>query len=439
MPAEHWRVLLSVIIARSEPLPGNYRNLRLLLRLHLPLHLHLLPRLRFPLRLRLPLHLHLLPRLRLPLRPHLPLRLHPYLCLNLHTLDEEWRPSLERHALVAILLVLILIWRLIQIRDLALPAWVDSVHHALLVRILLERGQIPDSWGPYLPQVPFYYHFGFHLTAAVFAKLTSVDTGRAVLMMGQIWQAVLALSIYILGVSLWHSPKKALIAMILVGFVSQMPAYYVTWGRYTLLAGLAIMVLAMAAALAGRTMPVAILVAATAITHYYAFFLLILFLVILAMMSVQKRRSIITGGLIGIGLVSPWLWRVFKLGGGIIQVQAGGSTVGYDPAYLWYLLGPIRNYALLVLALAGAVMTILCVRRRQSPNRMSELSLVVWTSVLVGLMGPWRIMPFRPDHAAIVLFLPAVLLAAEGLYLLKRPAAILCVVVVFALQPHRQQ
>src|SRR5688572_28604170 len=55
-----------------------------------------------------------------------------------------------RHRWAWVLFVLILAWRLFQVRTLALPAWVDSVHHTLLLRILLEQGQIPDTWAPYL-------------------------------------------------------------------------------------------------------------------------------------------------------------------------------------------------------------------------------------------------------------------------------------------------
>ncbi len=53
-------------------------------------------------------------------------------------------------------------WRLYQVHDLVLPVWVDSVHHTLLVRKIIEYGGLPPDWLPYLP-VPMYYHFGFHV------------------------------------------------------------------------------------------------------------------------------------------------------------------------------------------------------------------------------------------------------------------------------------
>ena len=46
----------------------------------------------------------------------------------------------------------------------------------------------------------------------------------------------------------WTAAFAALAAL-LVGFVFQMPAYYLTWGRFTLLTGLVVLGPAMAAAL----------------------------------------------------------------------------------------------------------------------------------------------------------------------------------------------
>jgi len=339
----------------------------------------------------------------------------------------------QRHLWAAVLFGLILVWRFVQISNLALPAWVDSVSHALLVRILLEQGKIPDTWGPYLPQVPFYYHFGFHLTAAAFAGLTGINVGQAVLLAGQVWQAVLALGIYALGCVLWRERKKALTAMILVGFVSRMPAYYTTWGRYTLLAGLALLTMAMAAALARRMMILAMLVAAIAVTHYYAFFLLVLFLAILMTMKAEKRGNILLGGLSGALVVSPWLWRVFAYNRRFVRLRVGVRSINYQPGYLWYLLGPYHNYVLLALALGGMVIVMSHLLRGYDPEHSGRFSFLVWTLAVVGLMGPWSVGTFSPHDAAMVLFLPVVLLAAEGLWQLRWSVAIWGIVLVLVL------
>ncbi len=86
-------------------------------------------------------------------------------------------------------------WRLYQARDLVLPAWVNSVHHVLIVRAILDRGGLPGSLAPYLP-VPFYYHFGFHVLAAVFSVFSRLPPDQAVLVFGQVLEAAMSLAAY---------------------------------------------------------------------------------------------------------------------------------------------------------------------------------------------------------------------------------------------------
>ena len=89
-----------------------------------------------------------------------------------------------------------------------MPAWVDGVNHTLLVRILLAEHRVPDTWGPWLDQVPMYYHFGFHVTAAVLAAITGLGAGQAVLAAGLLWNGALVGIVYLLGRVLWHSPRR---------------------------------------------------------------------------------------------------------------------------------------------------------------------------------------------------------------------------------------
>lgn len=146
------------------------------------------------------------------------------------------RPDWQWEIIPLVIFVLILGWRFYQARTLIFPAWVNSVHHSYIVRLIVETGGVPASLEPNI-QAPFYYHFGFHLNTAVFAFWSQLRPETAVLILGQVINAGVCLAIYRLGISLWGDWRRASIAMVLVGFVFQMPAYYLTWGRYTLLAG----------------------------------------------------------------------------------------------------------------------------------------------------------------------------------------------------------
>jgi hypothetical protein len=200
----------------------------------------------------------------------------------------------------------------------------------------------------------------------------------------------------------------------------------------------------MAAALSGRRVILALLVAATAITHHYALFLLALFLALLLLTAVEtparhpqrgasERRQILVGGLGGVLLASPWLWRVLTRGQRLVRLETGEGSLDYQADYLWYLMGPRRNYLLLALALMGVLVVLSRLRRDPALGRAGRFALLGWSFTLVGLMGPYHVGPFRPDHAAIVLFLPAVLLATETLWRLQWPVAIGGLVLVLAL------
>ena len=330
----------------------------------------------------------------------------------------------------------VLAWRFYQVKDLVLPAWVDSLHHVLIVQVIIQNGGVPATLEPILP-VPFYYHFGFHVLAAAFTFWSGLPAQQAVLVMGQVLNAGVALSIYRLGISLWRDWRRAGAAALLAGFVSQMPAYYVTWGRYTLLTGLLLLPLAMAVSIdlvhqrgprRAQMIQLGLLTGGVLLAHYFAALLLALFLVFLGAQAlwgdVRDGRGLrgarwpallaaVGGGAI---LASPWIIRVWHFSKESVKVQAISPAQPVDAiyfpdylSYLWRMAGPNRNYLLLALALLGLITV---------TWRSRDRALAGW-AVALGLISlPWGIHlnPFRPDHAVIVLFLPVTLLATDFLF-----------------------
>lgn len=366
-----------------------------------------------------------------------------------------------KNAILLAGLTAILAWRFYQVRELVLPAWVDSLHHVLITRVMLETGGVPATLDPYLA-VPFYYHFAFHAISAAFSFWSGLPPEQAVLVIGQVLNAAVALSVYRLGLSLWNDWRRAGLAALLVGFVSHMPAYYATWGRYTLLAGLVLLPLGMAAGIdllekggsgtsAHRLRRIAWLALFTAgliLAHYLAALLLALFLLFLSVGAgihdLRQRRKWIESGFsdhpgdesgsshhpgdqsgflllfiasaAGALLALPWMLRVWQFSNNYVSVEAVLPADSLDTlyfpgylSYLWRMAGPNRNYLLLALAFFGLIAAGISGRRR---------SFVGWTVALVLLCVPWGInlSPFRPDHGVIVLFLPAALLAADFLF-----------------------
>jgi hypothetical protein len=131
--------------------------------------------------------------------------------------------------------------RLMMVRDLAAPAWVDSVHHALITRIILEEGALPSSYLPYLQLGSTVYHAGFHSTLALFIELSGLDLPEGMLLYGQVLNAACVFAVYLLTTLLTGDRRAGLGAALICGLFTPMPAYYVSWGRYTQLAGLLIL------------------------------------------------------------------------------------------------------------------------------------------------------------------------------------------------------
>lgn len=131
--------------------------------------------------------------------------------------------------------------RLAMVRDLALPAWVDPVHHATLARLIVEQGAFPASYSPYIDGPTASYHPGFHSLVAVFHWLSYIEIPQAMLLLGQVLNALSVLAVYLFTTQLTNNRLAGILAAIIAGVFTPMPAYYTSWGRYTELAGLLIL------------------------------------------------------------------------------------------------------------------------------------------------------------------------------------------------------
>lgn len=146
-------------------------------------------------------------------------------------------PSPESLAAIAILglAVCLRVW---QARQLVAPAWVDGLHHALVTRLIADAGAVPAGYRPYLAVDGFYYHFGFHALAAAVGWLADAPAPWAVLWTGQALSAAAALTTYAAARRLVRRPAAALAALAVPASLYWFPAYFVSWARYTQLAGL---------------------------------------------------------------------------------------------------------------------------------------------------------------------------------------------------------
>ncbi|NJN65850.1 MAG: hypothetical protein HC884_03600 [Chloroflexaceae bacterium] len=311
------------------------------------------------------------------------------------TIGKTWLPLL-------LVFLLSLGVRLVQIRDLVLPAWVDSVHHALIIRVAAEQGQAPYSLRPYLPVDHLSYHWGYHVFTAAVMHLSGLELPRVMLWEGQVLNALHVLTCASLATCLWRRPLAGVVAGIVVGLVSIMPSYYVSWGRYTLLTGLLVLPplaiswhLWLRTASRGWLLATALLLAGLSIIHALV---LVLAGCLLAVMggtwaldtswALVRSRLWQATWLVGGALVlaAPWLW-VLSLKILLPAVEnphalvSGGDYVQLHAGLLWE---PQKNLLLISLALVALLWG-------TWHRAKAAVGLAGWVSGMVVLANPWMV------------------------------------------------
>jgi len=347
-------------------------------------------------------------------------------------------------ALLAVLAATTLV-RFIQVRGLALPLWVDSVHHDLIVRLILHQGGIPSSFQPFMPVDHFtLYHCGFHVDAALFAWLTGRSVEDVLLTLGQLLSGAASLAAYLLAVRLTGRRLAGVVAALVVGLIASLPAYYVSWGRYTHLAGLVILPTALTLlsdAIENRDYPrrrvllatvalAGLLLVHVRVTIFYVTFALPALLVWTVLVRNAGRwraavRPWLIAGLMGLGAVvaaAPWLglFVPFLLPLGTLPSRLQSVDPGYN-AFPWGYIN--TGYNREVLALAGLAALWGLWRRQRGIFLVvswSALTLLIANPELWGWPSLWAL-----NNSAVVIsfFLPAAVLigflVADGAGLLR--------------------
>ena len=139
-----------------------------------------------------------------------------------------------------------LVVRLAMARDLSAPPWVDSVHHAMITRLIVELGRFPPTYAPFLNIETANYHPGFHSQLAVFHWLSGMDIATAMLLFGQVLNALTVFAVYLFTTTFTEDRVAGVVAALIAGLFTPMPAYFTSWGRYTELASLVMLPAAMA-------------------------------------------------------------------------------------------------------------------------------------------------------------------------------------------------
>jgi hypothetical protein len=321
----------------------------------------------------------------------------------------KWSTSTSTLPILTLLFVTgsLLFLRLFLIRSLDVPLWGDSVHHTMISQLLVQNEGLFDSWEPLADLESLTYHFGFHANTAVFHWITGKSLPQSVLWTGQIVSFLAIFSLYPMVQKARGGRWGGILTLMIAGFLSAMPNFYLNWGRYTQLGGLAI--LPTAVFLIWESMedevkywPVigltCITLAGLGLTHYRVLIFALIFFIPAILMNLSKRnylqllKKVSVIGL-GAGLIFlPWFIHTFQ--GRITTNFLRSLTIPATAATEWTqqynAIGDLTQYLPAFLWIFLAIAALLAFIKRM---RGAILILIWWILILLATNPQWIHLP----------------------------------------------
>jgi len=110
----------------------------------------------------------------------------------------------------------------------------DAKMHAVYALMIVENHGYPSTWERYVPKLylgsPVCYMMGFHSICAFFHFVTALPIEQCVLLVTNIYNGLITLSIFYLAKTVFKNRYAGLLAAIVVGFISQQPLNFFGWG-----------------------------------------------------------------------------------------------------------------------------------------------------------------------------------------------------------------
>jgi hypothetical protein len=291
------------------------------------------------------------------------------------------------HVLLLLLLVAALLVRLLAVRGLVFPPWVDSSRHGLITAVMAANGSAPNGYEPYLPVARFPYHYGFHAIAASLLLMTGRPLPDLLLVLGQLLNALIPLTVYAAGWFVTRRRDVGLLAAFLVALPFFFPAYYATWGRMTQLGAMLVLPVLLgltwrAARSWARVWPlVGLLAAGVFMLHFRVFVFYVPFGLLAGALALSRRRPwpLLTAGGLALLLVAPRAAQLLAVTDPGRAVQA--SIPGYNDFPTGYITaGWERGFLLVAVAAVGIALVAALNRRRWA-------AFPLWLAVWVGLLA----------------------------------------------------
>ncbi|MCA9937383.1 MAG: hypothetical protein KC418_01980 [Anaerolineales bacterium] len=320
------------------------------------------------------------------------------------------------HGTLILLLLLALSLRLLAVRDLAFPPWVDASRHALITEVMVAGGRFPTNYGALLPVARAPYHYGFHAIAASLDLMGGWTLPAFLLYLGQWLNSIIPLVIYAATWLVTRHRGGSLAAAFLVAVPFFFPAYYATWGRFTQLTALLILPALLALTWQilrggrhwrGGWWPVGMLSAGIFLIHIRVFLLYLPFAALAWLASHARRtRSLAAAALLALTLTLPRWIQLWQFNQG---KQLTSAIAGYNAFPIGYVQAGWERW-FLVFAGIGLLYTFYAAWRRR-PWAALPITLGLWVTTtlllisgrLPGIPSSWLV---NLNSAYITLFIP---------------------------------
>jgi hypothetical protein len=283
--------------------------------------------------------------------------------------------------------------RLLAVRDLNMPPWVDASRHALITAVMVENGQTPTDYAPYLPVDRFPYHFGFHTLSASLSLMSHWPLPQLLLVLGQLLNGLLPWMVYTAVWLLTRHRNTGLLAAFLVGLPFFFPAYYATWGRFTQLTAMLIMPVLLACTWlllrGGRRWRhtwwlLALLIAGIFYVHFRVFLIYLPFVPIVWLMSRGRHTRWLLGtAVLALTLTLPRLLQLLAITEPAVAINHQISNynafpisyvrVGWETQFWW-------------LAAVGLLIVLLAYLNHQRWTLL-PMALTAWVALLAILLA----------------------------------------------------
>ena len=318
--------------------------------------------------------------------------------------------------------------RLLAVRDMAFPLWVDSSRHAIITAVMTETGKVLTDYADYLPVNRFPYHYGFHTISASLMLMTKRPLHDLLLYLGQLLNAIVPFTVYAGAWLMTRRRGTSTFAAFLVAIPFFFPAYYATWGRFTQLTGMIIMPVLIAFTWllirgAKRWQRawwlVGLLAAGLFLVHFRVFLIYLPFALVVWLMSWGRNgRWLIAAGLTSIGLIGLRAMQLVQLHNNNVGAVINRRISGYNAFPVGYYETGWERY--FVWAAGGLLLVLLVAIFQRKWWSPLPLALTGWIgSLFLLLIGEPLGLPetslINLNSMYITLFVPlAIYLAVIG-------------------------